>query len=302
MTKIIYIVGSGRSGSTILDLGLGSNKNITGLGEVHRLSLDPDKRTCGCGRLINKCNFWSKVIYDYSDGAIKNWHELYPVTSISKRYKLLGYVFPRYIDLLAVHLRSKAAINFLLPGFTNKFSYINNSFNLFESVTKITGTEYIVDSSKNVLRAKLMYICKPDNVYIIHLVRDGRSIVESAKRRLNIDVKESTKMWRAVNKKSELALNNVPAKRKLTIRYEDYCRFPNIILSEINNFINNNDPLFDLDTLISEEHHQIPGNPLLKKAIKGISLQESWKKNLSEQDLSIFGKLAGDLNKKYGYE
>ena len=41
--KILYIAGLGHSGSTILDLSLGSHPDITGLGEIYTL-LDSERR------------------------------------------------------------------------------------------------------------------------------------------------------------------------------------------------------------------------------------------------------------------
>jgi len=64
--KIIYIAGLGHSGSTILDLALGANSDIIGLGEVYTL-LDKDRRNkhlpskCSCGEKGKDCPFWKKT-------------------------------------------------------------------------------------------------------------------------------------------------------------------------------------------------------------------------------------------------
>lgn len=65
----MFIAGLTHSGSTLLDLMLGSTGRFIGLGEVVALLRpesarklnDPDRR-CSCGSLLSYCPFWSRVI------------------------------------------------------------------------------------------------------------------------------------------------------------------------------------------------------------------------------------------------
>ena len=61
--EIIFIVGSGRSGSTILDMLLGGAENGFSTGEFFRIydtnSLDA---MCTCGQTISNCSVWSNLI------------------------------------------------------------------------------------------------------------------------------------------------------------------------------------------------------------------------------------------------
>ncbi len=61
---IIYIAGSGHSGSTLLDLLLGSHSQIESVGEVYKY-LDPQRRMrilrCTCGATIDECAYWQSV-------------------------------------------------------------------------------------------------------------------------------------------------------------------------------------------------------------------------------------------------
>jgi len=64
--RIVYIAGLGHSGSTILDMALGCNKQIVGLGEVlqvikataDELETNYDSLRCACGQTFNQCDFW----------------------------------------------------------------------------------------------------------------------------------------------------------------------------------------------------------------------------------------------------
>lgn len=64
--KIIFIAGLGHSGSTILDLALGTHPEIIGLGEVYTLLHDAKRdhhysSLCSCGKLATECKFWKNI-------------------------------------------------------------------------------------------------------------------------------------------------------------------------------------------------------------------------------------------------
>ena len=89
--KIIYIAGLGHSGSTLLDMLLGSHSNIVGLGEITPFlkrkdrEID-DKSTCSCGKLGSECDFWSNI-----DKIIKN-----EVNTTNSYLKLSDFFFKKY--------------------------------------------------------------------------------------------------------------------------------------------------------------------------------------------------------------
>ena len=77
--KLLLIRGLGHSGTTILDLALGANPNVTGLGEAARLLLPPRrsdahdgpyqlrnnlrfKRLCSCGSVAADCSIWGEYL------------------------------------------------------------------------------------------------------------------------------------------------------------------------------------------------------------------------------------------------
>ena len=62
--KILYILGSGRSGSTLLAALLGEMDGFFDAGELRAfwtLCL-PGRRLCGCGLPVRQCNVWSEVL------------------------------------------------------------------------------------------------------------------------------------------------------------------------------------------------------------------------------------------------
>ncbi|MEX0986572.1 MAG: hypothetical protein WD052_03770 [Bacteroidales bacterium] len=66
MSKIIYIAGLGHSGSTILDMSLGTIPGVVGVGELKTLMDDHSRNkhytsVCSCGKPATECVVWEKV-------------------------------------------------------------------------------------------------------------------------------------------------------------------------------------------------------------------------------------------------
>lgn len=138
---IIYIMGSGRSGSTLLSSMLGSQLNIISAGEVYNYknlfeSAVSDKRICSCGEKLDECNYWRKV----RQNVVNNTgHEL--------------------VDLKD----------------TRPEIFKENNFSVFSAIKEISGKSIIVDSSKRHYRLKLLLKSKLFRVVIVHLIRDARA-------------------------------------------------------------------------------------------------------------------------------
>ena len=154
--EIIFIVGSGRSGSTILDMLLGGAENGFSTGEFFRIydtnSLDA---MCTCGQTISNCIVWSNLI------SLKKNIFSKPKGFLSKLY-----------HFLSVLLYSKLNINLLDNQY---FKFTLNNAHLFNKLFEVTDSDVIIDSSKDLLRAltiERMFKNKYSFNYI-YLTRDG---------------------------------------------------------------------------------------------------------------------------------
>jgi hypothetical protein len=66
MSKIIYIAGLGHSGTTLLDMSLGTLPGVIGLGELKTILDDRTREhhytsVCSCGKKASECAIWSRV-------------------------------------------------------------------------------------------------------------------------------------------------------------------------------------------------------------------------------------------------
>jgi len=76
MQEVVYIAGHGHSGSTLLDLILGSHSKIESVGEVTEDGvasvLGRGGKPCTCGRRLSECEYWGAVVAQLRDGGIES--------------------------------------------------------------------------------------------------------------------------------------------------------------------------------------------------------------------------------------
>lgn len=306
MPKLLYIAGSGRSGSTLLDLLLGNHPDISGLGEVHRLSENPEDRMCSCQNPVMECEYWRpriELLCKWQDVSIDQWtKKLYTTRpkdkSLDRREKA------NLTEAIAVlgSARLLEMTGWVFKDAEEQWQAAKNSWKLYDVVGRSDYTQVVIDSTKNALRMKLLYMIRPRDCYIIHLVRDGRAVVASAKRRKGIPIKQGARKWRVANRNVELALKTVPSKQVYRLRYEDLCENTETELQKICQLI---DLQYDSDMieLKQREYHEIPGNPMLfRKTETEIVKDERWKNELTTEEIDLFREVAQEYNVKYGYE
>lgn len=236
--KIIYIAGYGRSGSTLLDILLGSHEKVTGTGELANVfaHYQDDEEKCSCGEALSRCPFWSQVVEKQFLAA--------SCPSLSELEKMRRKVedWPHILGLL----RGKAC------GREQK-TYAVFTRRLFESVYRTTGRQWILDSSKTAShtawRAGALHrLCGMD-VRVLHLVRDGRSVMASKIRgdnramRRGLAFRSSTAAyrglfgWLSANVFAMVTGLLLPRGCYAILRFEDLLRRPERELVRIGNFL-----------------------------------------------------------------
>ncbi len=265
--KLIYILGSGHSGSTLTDLILGSHSSIESVGELFQLPeyVSPDsnraddRRICTCGVHISKCEYWNNIL-------------------------------ARIENPLAYEVDSQ-----------NNFD--DNNYDLIKEILDFTGKTILVDSSKSSYRLKKLIDSQLFDIFVIHLVRDGRAVGYSAKRkqkklnkkfgyfykeelnRMNktsqlYNFYSSVKKWNRDNLKYYKQFSKEPRIRYSILKYEDLVRDTEQKISDILSIFNLE---FEDKQLKFYEfsHHNIAGNRMRLAKDKTITLDEEYKKNLS---------------------
>lgn len=301
----VYVAGSGRSGSTLLDLLLHQHSAVTGLGEVHRVSLDTAKRECGCGRLIPDCSFWKEVVAKYAqlvDCSPASVLQRYPVSP--NMVKKPGRRLPTATEVCLL------SGNWVLSGISSSFcadvqtelQVALNSWCFYDAVSATTGADVVVDSTKDAVRLKALFLTRPSSLRIVNLIRDGRAVAASHARRTKESVSAGARIWKNAQRNVELMLATVPRDQVLQMKYEDLCTHPTEEMNRVFRFLGLK-PGETSTRFRSSEWHQIPGNPMLfNLANKDIRLDEKWRTQLKNADLKAFGRVAGRMNRRLGYD
>jgi hypothetical protein len=159
---LLYILGTGRSGTTILEVLLSANDNICSVGELTHIFQDgfTANRTCACGKSFHHCQLWGRVEHQLS----------FTPCQIRKNRKLL-----REIDWHKGFL--KLIFNSISKKKLSHYETVNKV--IYESCRKISGKRLVIDSSKYAARALMLNRIYGPFVKVICLTRSPEGILNS---------------------------------------------------------------------------------------------------------------------------
>lgn len=301
MTRMIYIAGYGRSGSTLLSTILGNHADVISVGEVAHLisEWNQPERICSCGKHYRDCAFWGGISAILSPSAILA-QQLYSV----ERFTALPRLFMGALDQKIIE------------------TYRNYHAKLFAYIREKSGKPIILDSSKSAwLTTSRFYTLREflsEDVYVIHLVRDGLAIMESQILRgknTNIELNRSTIKgsasrtilgWRMANTTSSWLRKKIPDNRYMLLRYEDLIKHPLETTVAIGQFCGLN--VSGLCSFLQKEYsfdigHVVAGNRL--RFAGSIKLKGEVSSHPSTQftpyQRFLFYLLGQSLQRQYGY-
>lgn len=162
LAKVIYITGSGRSGSTMLERILHSAAGTCAVGELHCLwRLPPARLTCSCGNAFAADTHWARIL----DAAGFDAATLAELRTLEATVCRTGFLARHRFSLAA--LAANPAVR--------RFRQLQ--FRLFDAIADMTGASVLVDSSKAGPRAWLL--AGDERVGVVHLSRDPRDVLVS---------------------------------------------------------------------------------------------------------------------------
>jgi hypothetical protein len=301
----VFICSAGHSGSTLLDMMLGSHSAATSLGELNNLPMDMAmNRRCACGDAMQDCSLWSQVIQRMGADCKLDPYKLnlgYTLAKMgdSRSTSLVHRILTRpKLALRYIQLRHRVHFfNSLTPGFTNG---ITNTLEVYRHVRVLTNKPIIIDSTKHYLRAVSLYLEQPETTRIVLLVRDGRGVFYSnLKRGFGRDY--SLRAWHSHYKRGLTLIEKyVAPSHRIWIHYEDMVTQTQATLSRICEFlgISYEPAMLEFRTV---KHHNVNGNDMKFSSSGDLRLDEAWKAQIEKDDLLYFERKAGKLNQRLGY-
>jgi hypothetical protein len=279
---VAYIGGSGRSGSTVLDMMLGGNSHAFSGGQLDELDEWVEgHRFCTCGHMIEECPFWASLI-DAARPSIP------PSLNAGGRTRKVI----RTLSVMSSHANPSEAQEEDL------------AWRLFDRVAERSGRHILTDSSKAALRlARLNRNRRRNRLRLIHLVRDARGYVTS-------------RSFSAVVQGPDGSMGHLPPSSKrvvvadwlvqnlltlvlgifffrgryLVIRYEALTQDPERILSRVAAFLGTEYEPSMLPPFDRTQFHLVGGNSS-RLAFTELRYDDRWREKLSERD-QVMIKLA----------
>jgi hypothetical protein len=162
MTRILYIAGDGRSGSTLLSTILSAHPEVVSVGELGLLHQDwfDTRFLCGCGLPYAACPFWKDlVIPTETAGDLPR-----VIRRIERRLSLPRLLLGRF---------SKS----------DRGTYASYQQRVFQYIAARSKKPIVVDSSKSSRPCTGRFLAlrklAGHDVTVVHLVRSGLSTMES---------------------------------------------------------------------------------------------------------------------------
>lgn len=324
MTRLAYVLAASHSGSTLLSMLLGAHRQMATVGE---LTLSPqamgdlDRYRCSCGCPIRACGFWEEI----RQGMLRRGVD-FDLARAGTDYRAAPSRYARRLLRPMVRgrglefLRDRALE--LSPAWRKRLPDIHRRNSaLVSTIAEITGADVVVDSSKIALRLKYL-LRNPDlDVKVVRLIRDGRAVAltymdpagfadaDDPNKRAGgmggdrsderLSMAQAAYEWRRCVEEAERVVRRMKPSQWIEIRYEDYCREPEPTLRRVQAFLDVEPDGLPLEFRSVVQH--VVGNGMRLNTSSDIRLDERWRNTLSPEDLSVFDRVAGAVNRRYGY-
>lgn len=307
-TKVLYIAGIGRSGSTLLARALGDADGLVAVGEVmHFFGRGlTNNELCGCGRPVRGCPLWGRVADRLTDSGVP-----LPTSSIERlRHRATE---GRHLPALFSPVRT--------PGFEGKLeAYRRHLSRLYAEIRRASGERVLVDSSKNAGYARVLTDVPGVDVHLVHLVRDSRGVAHSLQKRTErpgvpwtggdelLDRRRpgaAAIFWTAAQLLAESLRRD--ASGYWRVRYRDFVRSPaetlRRTLQEVDEYRGPDQIDHVRDGVLElAPQHILSGNPVREK--RGtVALEEDveWTEGLGAVTRGVVTALTLPLLSRYGY-
>jgi len=322
--QLAYILAASHSGSTLLNMLLGSHPQIATIGEMNlspRAMGDLDRYRCSCGQFIRQCPFWRKV----GEGMARRGMA-FDLACARTDYR---GVESRYAQRLLTPMHRGRALECIRdiglsvsPAWPRQLAEAQRrNAALASTVAELSQAQVVVDSSKVGLRLKYLLRNPQLDVRAIRLIRDGRAVAltyvdpasfadatdpgkraggmggNRAKERLSIA--QAAYEWRRSMKEGEQVLRYLGRSQWTEVRYEELCADPDTTLNRLFTFLCV-DPDKRVKDFRSIEQHVV-GNGMRLDRTSEVRLDARWKHVLTAEHLQVFDQVAGVTNRRYGY-
>lgn len=302
--NVLYVMGSGHSGSTLLDMMLGEIPGFLSCGEVHVLSRLQPSDACSCGQALSACEIWSNVVGADSAAA--------PLQALRTQQRS---VRARHTPALLAR-RRHAPLQGPVGGYAEAITEV------YRRLSAATGADVLIDSSKEPSHAALLGLLPQVNARFVHLVRDPRGVVYSYLRAQRRGADRADGMpgagavgpkaliaqgarWTVANGLAELVTVRFGRRTSLRLKYEDLISAPERVLPGLASLFGRN---LGARRIVEDGHarlgtnHMLTGNRSRNRTGRvPLRIDDEWVKELAPRDVALVSSTTFPLLTRYGY-
>ncbi|MBZ9777934.1 sulfotransferase [Psychroflexus sp. CAK8W] len=254
--NLIYLLGAGRSGTTLLATLLNNHDDIETLGEMHQFIEYVDKdKDCSCGEKLTSCSTWN-LSSDLMDSNIKD-ERLYCENKESHK-NIPSLIFNKKADK----------------------RYISIQEHIFSALSGNRKSKWYLDSSKYIARYLLLKKSKKLNIKGIYMVRDPRGVINSFTKKVQTSKRPLSAIlyYNMINLFGEVVSRN--NRNILKIKYEDLVESPEQVLDEIYKHVFGSSKASVKMPEYFTMPHIVGGNRIKTKKRIHLSKDTDWQRNI----------------------
>jgi hypothetical protein len=301
--KLVYILSPSFSGSTLLTMLLAQHPGIATIGELKATAMGPtDEYVCSCEQAIRCCPFWKTLKERCADAGVA-----FDVSDFGTHFGSSGRLRDR---VLGAQVRGrlfegirKALLDSPVLAATYR-NIIQRNARLVELICELQGAGLFLDGSKDPQR--LMYFQRSGHwdLRVLRLHRDGRA--QSNSRRLKtrkpVNFQGAVAEWRGTILQMDRVCQSFGADQIHTLQYEQLCGDPQKVMGDIWRFLDVEPVEQDWSKVdLRKKEHHILGNSMRTKDKIQISMDTKWRERVNKEELELFEREAGELNRSLGY-
>ncbi|TNE91149.1 MAG: hypothetical protein EP330_05755 [Deltaproteobacteria bacterium] len=250
--RVLYVMGTGRSGSTVLGALLGAAPDAVFAGELTWAPAEVfgEHRPCSCGELASECSLWAEV------EARLGWSDA--------RRRAAEARFQRF-DW------HKGFAHQLVASAAEWAAYERDNRELIDAIGEVSGAQWVVDSSKYPARAVALSRVMPDRVSVVSLTRSPEGLLQAFSRQNEVEQRPKKPLavlpWYGANA-AQIVWARGRVDLKAELRYEAFHADPCAHLARLGEATG-----LDLDAVIAavgsgdevSVGHVVTGNRLRKR-------------------------------------
>jgi hypothetical protein len=300
-TRVLFILGTTRCGSTILENVLGSVPGFFAAGEIHMLWRGMVRGyRCGCGAEIGACEVWSEVLERAGGPADPSEVDRWQLAEARMLHT------PRLLGIRSWPTTGRPALD----------RYVALLRRLYPQIARIGEAGVVVDSSKTPAAATILSHLDEIDLYLLHLVRDPRGVAYSwgrghpggagaqGPRNYTPGSVRTTGRWVSTNLLGDAVRRRLPADRTMRVRYEDFVARPEETVRAITRLVGMGEaelPFVSERVARLEPNHCVSGNrSRFARGEVELKLDDEWRSS-SGIARSVVTTLSFPWLGRYGY-